>query len=271
MKRYYIKLKKGETQTLLKALQKHLKLSEKECKTLISQGSVWNADKKERIKEYNYQITEQLILINYPIYKITPYELKEDLIYFEDKYLLVIYKEPGISIHPTPYADIDSLSYAVQNYLIKKGIKYKVSAINRLDKPTSGLVFFAKSKEAEKRLHKMFREKKIKKVYCAKTLPFDSVKTHYIISDTLEWNGKKKNAKTYIKFLGEENGFFNFLVFLKTGRTHQIRKHFAKYLIPIYGDAQYGNFKSTQKMELTCFYYKFTHPFTNKQIVVRSK
>jgi len=52
---------------------------------------------------------------------------------------------------------------------------------------------------------------------------------------------------------------------LKTGRTHQIRKHFMKYLNPIYGDCLYGNYTTNDELKLFCFYYKFRHPVT-KQI-----
>jgi 23S rRNA-/tRNA-specific pseudouridylate synthase len=53
-----------------------------------------------------------------------------------------------------------------------------------------------------------------------------------------------------------------------TGRTHQIRKHFQKYLIPIYGDSIYGAYSNSDRMMLDCFSYKFIHPVTNKKMKV---
>ncbi|HOV15791.1 MAG TPA: RluA family pseudouridine synthase, partial [Spirochaetota bacterium] len=192
----------------------------------------------------------------------------KDIIY-EDQFFMIINKPAGINTNQSPFSDIDCLSYGVQKYYDNKKINYKVNVINRLDKPTSGLLFFAKSKEIEIFLHKFFNERNIRKLYLAITEKFNLNKNEFLIRDTLTWKDKEKEAISYIKFLKEKDDKFYFIVYPMTGRTHQIRKHFKEYLKPIIGDALYGNYNSKDRLELLCIYYKFIHPVNKKIIEVR--
>lgn len=262
MKRYYIQLKKNDKNRLLNVIQDHIKLSDDQAKKLIEQGSVWA--NKLRIKDINYIIMDQLITVYYPEKPIIEYTLNENNIIYEDQYFIIAYKEPGLNTCQTPMSDLDCMTHGILKYYRSKNIKYEPSAINRLDNPAQGLLFFAKDKSMESALHNLFKHRKIRKLYTAVTQKFELKKNQFLIEDTLEWKGKIQEAITYIKFIKEENGFFYFAVYLLTGRTHQIRKHFANYLVPIWGDCLYGKYKSTDELKLFCYYYKFTHPVTGE-------
>jgi 23S rRNA-/tRNA-specific pseudouridylate synthase len=266
MKHYYIQLKKGLKMTLLDAVKKHLKISIDESRKLIYQGSVWNSARNKRLKDEKMTISSELVIINYPEYPIIEYELKKEKIIFEDEHLMIINKEAGLNTCQTPLSDIDCLVHGVQKYLDSINVVYTVFAINRLDKPTSGLVFFAKNKNVEIELHKCFHEHRIRKLYLAITPVFELSKQEFLIQDKLEWKGKQSDAATYIKFNKEKDGKYYFIVYPLTGRTHQIRKHFQKYLIPIIGDALYGKYSRDDEMNLICFKYRFVHPVTGKKM-----
>ena len=266
MKRYYIQTKKDKKIKLLDAIKDNLNLSREEAEKLIYQGSVWNSKRNVRLKDKNRLIQNELICINKPEFPILEYTLDINNIKYEDDDFIIVYKEAGLNTCQTPLSDIDCLTHGVQKYIIDKKIDYSVSTINRLDKPTKGLVFYAKNKKTEITLHEMFKARKIKKLYLCLTPQFKLEKESYIIKDQLEWKGKLSEAITYIKFLKDINRKYYFIVYPLTGRTHQIRKHFQKYLIPIYGDALYGDYSREDEMELICISYCFKHPYRGKRL-----
>ena len=106
-------------------------------------------------------------------------------------------------------------------------------------------------------------------MYLAITPKCDLKQKSLLINDPVEFKGKSYEAITKIWLYKEINNEFIFLVYPMTGRTHQIRKHFKKFLIPIKGDALYGNYSPDDKLQLICFYYKFRHPITKENIVVK--
>jgi len=258
MKKYYIKLKNNEK--LFYAIKNNLKFTDKEIIKLITQGSVWVNN--TRVKVPDFTITDQLVVIYYPEKPIEEYTLKESDIIYEDQYMMVVHKDAGLNSCPSPMADIDCLSHGVNKYYRGKGIKYIATPINRLDKPVKGLLFFAKDKLSASLLHNMFRKKSIRKLYLVATENFNLSKKKILIKNELEWKGKKQKAATYIKFIKKQEDFLYFIAYPLTGRTHQIRKHFANYLYPIFGDSLYGGYKNSDELKLYCFYYRFIHPFT---------
>lgn len=267
MKKYYIQLKKNTSMPLVDAVSKHINIDKAQALKTIMQGSVWFENK--RLKDPNQIIKDELLTVFYPEFPIEEFTLDENDIIYEDDYFIIVNKPAGVNTNQSPFSDIDSLPYGVQKYYDKKKINYRVNVINRLDKPTSGLVFFAKNKEIEIYLHKLFNERNVRKLYLAITPHFDIEKKEMLIKDSLEWKGKEKEAISYIKFIKEKNNLFYFTVYPMTGRTHQIRKHFQKYLVPIIGDSLYGKYSSKDRLQLICFYYKFKHPVTKKSLEIK--
>jgi 23S rRNA-/tRNA-specific pseudouridylate synthase len=268
LQRFFIRLKAGQAMTLGEALQKHLRVTAAEAKQLIEQGSVWDSERKVRLKDENMNITGQLLRVDRPKFTLHEYELLPEDIKYEDRDLLIVFKKGGVAVQPTPYSDSDCLLHGVQQYYDHLGMAYRAAPINRLDLPAQGLVFFAKDKQREIALHRMFQERKVRKRYLAATPAFAGVKPAYIINSALEWQGRVKEALTYVRFCREKDGLFYFLVFPQTGRTHQIRRHFQEQLVPLVGDHLYGGYSGRAELGLICFYYSFQHPASGKKITV---
>ena len=105
--------------------------------------------------------------------KITPQNHPLDIVYESDSYI-VINKPKGISVHPGVGNSQDTLANYVAGYLTKKG-EYdstidRAGVVHRLDKPVSGLIVFAKNKEAQKYLQKQFEKHTVQKIYYAKVV-----------------------------------------------------------------------------------------------------
>ncbi len=268
MDRFFIRLKAGQTMTLSAALQLHLHVTAEGAQQLIRQGSVWDGERKVRLKDEHMPITGQLLCVNRPKFSIHEYELHPEDVKFEDRDLMVVYKRGGVPVQPTPYSDIDNLLHGVQKYYDEKRIAYHAAPINRLDLPAQGLVFFAKNKKSEIALHRLFQEHKVRKRYLAATASFDGVQPSYIIRSALEWQGSSKSALTYVRFCRESAGRYFFLVFPQSGRTHQIRRHFQERVAPLLGDVRYGGAAAGSELWLLCFHYSFRHPASHEKITV---
>jgi 23S rRNA-/tRNA-specific pseudouridylate synthase len=269
MERFFIRLKAGQAMTLAAALQLHLRLTPEEARQLIGQGSVWDSERKVRLQDENLSVTSQLLRIDRPKFTIREFELSPQDIKYEDGDLLIVYKAGGVPVQPTPYSDIDNLLHGVQKYYDRLPIPYRAAPINRLDLPAQGLVFFAKNKKIEIALHRQFQERKIRKRYLAATEVFAGVQTSYAIRSALEWQGRSKEALTYVRFCRESAGRYFFLVFPQSGRTHQIRRHFQEQVAPLAGDVRYGGSPAGAELWLLCFHYSFPHPVSGKKITVR--
>lgn len=269
MERYFVRLKAGESMALEEALQRHLKATPEEAERLLRQGSVWDNDRKVRLRDGRKTITTELLRVDRPRFSIEEYKLLPEDIKYEDDHLLIVYKRGGVPAQPTPYSDIDNLLHGVQKYFVGQGIRYLAAPVNRLDLPAQGLVPFAKNKRCEVALHRLFEERRIRKRYLAATAAFAGKKPSYIIRSQLEWQGRSREALTYVRFCREHDGRFFFLVFPQSGRTHQIRRHFQEQVAPLAGDMRYGGAEPSRELWLLCFQYVFPHPATRERTSVR--
>ncbi len=268
MDRYFIRLKAGQSMTLSEVLQKHLRLTPDEAERILLQGSVWENERKVRLKDGRMAVSGELLRIDRPKFPIHEYVLQPEDIKFEDDHLLVVYKRGGVPAQPTPYSDIDNLLHGVQKYYDRLGLAYGAAPVNRLDLPTEGLVPFAKNKRCEVALHRLFERHRIRKRYLAATAAFAGALPSYIIRSSLEWQGKSREALTYVRFCREKDKRFFFLVFPQSGRTHQIRRHFQEQVAPLLGDVRYGGAAPGNDLWLLCFQYVFPHPASRKKISV---
>jgi len=266
--RFFIRLKAGQTMALAAALQFHLRITPEQARQLVRQGSVWDGERKKRLKDEDMAIAGLLLRVDRPKFPIREYELSPQDIKYEDEDLLIVYKTGGVPVQPTPYSDIDNLLHGVQKYYDRLPISYQAAPINRLDLPAQGLVFFAKNKRSEIALHRQFQARKIRKRYLAATELFAGMQSSYIIRSALEWQGSSKPALTYVRFCRESAGRYFFLVFPQSGRTHQIRRHFQEQVAPLAGDVRYGHYTPGAELWLLCFHYSFLHPANGKKIPV---
>ncbi|WP_396634317.1 RluA family pseudouridine synthase [Maribacter sp. R86514] len=173
---------------------------------------------------------------------------------FEDNHLIVINKRPGDIVQGDKTGD-RPLSDTVKAFLKKKYNKpgnVYLGVVHRLDRPTSGIVVFAKTSKALPRLNKMFAEKDAKKTYWAvvKNCPNEAEKrlVNYMKRNTKqnksyahikEVPDSKKAILTY-RIIKKLDRYFLLEVDLETGRHHQIRSQLTAIGSPIKGDLKYG-------------------------------
>ncbi len=170
----------------------------------------------------------------------------EDLLY-EDRDFLAVNKEAGINSQRTPYQLKGTVEYAVGLYLREQGSKEPARVIHRLDRGTSGVMFFPKNKPAATYIAGLFKEGKVGKVYWA-------VVSGIVDEDEWEVDAPvaKLNKFRYGVALPGKPALTRFRVLARsgsatlvearplTGRTHQIRVHLTHCGLPIVGDPPYG-------------------------------
>jgi tRNA pseudouridine65 synthase len=165
---------------------------------------------------------------------------------FENENLIAIHKPHGLLVHKTSIAK-DAKEFAVQ--ILRNQIGQHVYPVHRLDRKTSGALLFAKNQEANARLQRLFREKKVNKTYRAIVRGYTSAA--FTIDYPLKNRSKLQNALTEVKLLqqfeipvplGKFDSSRYSLVELtpSTGRFHQLRKHMAHIMHPIIGDRPHG-------------------------------
>lgn len=194
---------------------------------------------------------------------------------YEDEDVLVIDKPAMLPMHESHNHQGDTLANAVAGYLTKKGRSLSFRAVGRLDKGTSGLVICALNSHAAARLSGNFE----KTYYAIATGRYegkgtidkpiyrpDPMKTYRTADD------RGDRAVTHYEVIesGEDYSFLR--IRLETGRTHQIRVHFAYLGTPLYGDRMYGEEHGTiGRQALHCGEVVFTHPVTGERIEVKAE
>jgi 23S rRNA pseudouridine1911/1915/1917 synthase len=201
---------------------------------------------------------------------IPPEDLAIDVVY-EDEDIIVVFKPAGIATHPTSNAKKGSLINALKWRNIKLPslyYPYRPGIVHRLDKKTSGLLVVAKTERAYLRLVEMIKARSIKRHYRAITLgnlPGVSGKFEWEMGrhpvDRKRMAVREKGGKpavTLYKVLERYPGLDYAEAQLLTGRTHQIRVHFAHARAPVFGDDVYGDrpvkypvFEALERMGVT--------------------
>ncbi|MDG1528820.1 MAG: RluA family pseudouridine synthase [Polaribacter sp.] len=210
---------------------------------------------------------------------------KENLqVLHEDNHIVVVNKRPGDISQGDKTGD-KPLSDVVKEYVKEKYNKpgdVFLGVVHRLDRPTSGVIIFARTSKALERLNKMLREKTIQKTYWAvvknqpekendtlinflRKNPKNNKSTAY----TKEIDGSKK-AVLHYKTIKKLDHYFLLEIDLETGRHHQIRSQLSFIGSPIKGDLKYG-FKRSNKdgsIHLHARKINFIHPVSKEEISV---
>jgi len=191
-------------------------------------------------------------------------------IVYEDKYLLVIDKKEGLLTN-SPTKEKDTAQAILNQYFISTQQRCRAHTIHRLDRDTSGLMLFAKSKEVAL----MFEEDWKNTVYDRRYVAIVSgvvEKADGIVESWLKDNkafvtyssptdNGGKFAQTYYKTLMSHKGYSLMELTLQTGRKNQIRVHMADMGHPVVGDPKYGNGDNPiGRLALHAFSLCFHHP-----------
>lgn len=258
--------------------QKDVKINGKKAKidTILRNGDVVDIYLKEALLEkFHSEVKLRPVKPNFPIL-------------YEDENILVINKPRGLLVHGDEGEKRITLQNMVLNYLSAKGEwdpkaldGFIPSPAHRLDRNTSGIVLFGKNLASLNALIALFRER-------------DQIAKKYtlLVRGTIDEKGKidfpllkdsakrmvkvgriEKGAKPaltkYVRLKAYPVGFSLVEAELLTGRTHQLRVHFAAIGHPIVGDSKYGDFKVNEQFEkmyglknqfLHAAYFKFLHP-----------
>lgn len=203
---------------------------------------------------------------------------------YEDNHLIIVNKAPGEIVQGDKTGD-EPLSETVKTYLKEKYQKpgnVFCGVTHRLDRPTSGVVVFAKTSKSLTRLNEMFRMGEVKKTYWAivkKRPPMEEgTLVHYLIKnektnkssafDTEKPNTKK--AVLHYRLIAISTNFFLLEIDLETGRHHQIRCQLAKIGSPLKGDLKYGAERSNSdgSISLHARSISFIHPVSKEPIFI---
>jgi 23S rRNA (cytosine1962-C5)-methyltransferase len=172
------------------------------------------------------------------------------LILFEDEHLLVVNKPSGINTHKPDRFAPDG----IHEWLTKRG--RKLSILHRLDKDTSGVLVFGKSKQANQSLAKQFEAHTVTKSY----LLLSAAKP-----TRSKFRAKSHDAITEFEFVEPHDRFFLVRAQPITGKTHQIRRHATENGFPVLGDAEYGGPPAPRVM-LHAHSISFVHPATGERV-----
>ncbi len=198
------------------------------------------------------------------------YEIKLDILY-EDQYLAVIEKPPGLPVNGHYFRTVEKALPFNLDLNRREGVFFRPRAVHRLDAQTSGLLMVSKEHEAHMVLSQEFERREVKKEYMAIT--------HGLITGggevDLPIEGRPAISQftpiTHVNSL--KNGHLSLVKLIPiTGRTHQLRIHMAHLGHPIVGDLLHGDNTFRGKgLFLSAVSVTFKHPVTGKETKIEKK
>lgn len=210
--------------------------------------------------------------------------LKDLEILFEDNHIICINKKSSDIVQGDKTGDVP-LVEKIKDYIkekYKKPGNVFCGVVHRIDRPTSGVVIFARTTKALRRLNEMIKNKEIKKTYLAivekKKISDKQILVHYLIRNEKQnksyaYEKEEKNSKKAIlqyEILKILDNYLILKINLETGRHHQIRSQFSKIGIPVKGDIKYGAKRANADKSISLHSWKaeFIHPVSKQNIII---
>lgn len=204
---------------------------------------------------------------------VEPLKLPLDLLY-EDEDILIVNKPAGLAMHPTHNHQGDTLANAVAAYFQEHGRTVTMRCVGRLDRDTSGIVLCALNRYAAARL-----SGNVEKEYLAVvsglyggngTIDRPIIRPDPMHTSRAVGAGGLPAVTHWTAVMQGENMTL-VRIRLETGRTHQIRVHFASLGTPLVGDTMYGAAdQRIARQALHCVRAQFVHPVTGKPMMVKA-
>ena len=212
--------------------------------------------------------------------------LQDSDILFEDNHLIIVNKPCGVLVQGDKTGDtplLEVIKKYIKDKYDKKGNVY-LGLVNRIDRPTSGIVIYSKTSKALSRMNEKLKNREIKKIYWL----IISNKFGYKEGKLEGWFKKnKKKNKSFFFDNEKSDSKFGQLTFKKiqtlekyckvevnliTGRHHQIRCNFSEIGYPILGDLKYGSKRSNKDggIYLHSREVDFIHPVSKKKINIKA-
>jgi len=291
-----------ESQSLIDFLINNLSFinSEQDCNKLISEKRILV---NEKIISENINLVEKDVVCI-----LTPQEFEPKInsdfeIIYQDEFLFAVNKPAPLPVHPAGKYYFNTLTNLLKEKIYVENLDIKeFYPVNRLDRETTGIVLFAKTKEIAAKLGNLFERKEINKKYVAVCFG-KIIEKHFVIDKPLlktnfeEFRNhvvvdeKGKPSTTIVNLIKSNNKFSLVEINLLTGRSHQIRVHLASVGFPIVGDKEYGKYPYifikfnkneiseneivekllTRHQLLHCEEISFVHPISNKKLIICAK
>lgn len=229
----------------------------------------------EHIRTIDILHTDDVLKIEIPCpdSAIEPINIPIDVIY-EDDDLIAINKGPFLACHPTHNHQGDTLANALAYHLKEEGKQAVFRAVGRLDKGTSGIVICALNRHSAAQIPKT-AEKEYLAIVSGKTDKLGTINKPIYRPDpmkTLRAVGEQGDrAVTHWETLATDGEKSLVKIRPETGRTHQIRVHFASIGMPLVGDSMYGTDEMNLGHQLLhCSRVCFVHPITGERLTLEA-
>lgn len=205
---------------------------------------------------------------------------------YEDEWLLVIDKPPGLAVHPGAGEKRETILDIFRHEYPRIGEMADLERpgiVHRLDKDTSGVLILAKSEEAVSAMQALFQERAMAKTYLALVagaMRFRNGTIDRPLARSLRNRARfevagedredRREAITEFSVIREFARFTFVKLMPHTGRTHQLRVHLAHFGNPVLGDVLYNKSrgKDFPRLALHAFRIAFDHPFSGERVEV---
>lgn len=264
------------------ANQRTDKFLHKFFKSKMSSSMIYKSIRKKRIKINGKPAKQDTLLmtgdkidmyINDSFFEAdkTPLNIiKHNLdVIYEDQNIVLINKEQGIVVHDDDNGSVNTLIAQLKSYLVEKGEyipenenSFVPSLCNRIDRNTTGIVIGAKNANALREMNEIIKNRSVTKIYLAvaqgvfnkksdtlKGYLFKDCKTNKVYVTQTPQKGSSKIITKY-KVIKQKSENALIEVELVTGKTHQIRAHFAHINHPLLGDGKYGKIDKNHKYQM---------------------
>jgi len=190
--------------------------------------------------------------------RFVDFRLKTEELLYDDRNYLALNKPTGINSQRTPYQLKGTAEYAVALYLKEQAINEPARVIHRLDRGTSGVMFFPKNKPAATYIAAELKESRVEKIYWAIVSDLPEEQKWSVDAPIGKLNKFRygvtlpgKPSVTEFRILSTSGRYALIEARHLTGRTHQIRVHLTHSGFPIVGDSPYGG-APAERMMLHC-------------------
>lgn len=254
------------------------KFSSSQLHNLKNKGGLIFVNHKQRHFNFKMKTGDQILIVmseEVPSDLIAPMAGDVDVV-FEDEYMLVINKPPGIASLPAKARTSKTMANVVKYYLQQNHENGTIHLVTRLDRDTSGLMVFAKNSYAHSLLDQILHSDKFQKYYLAIVdgnmdpengkvdLPIGIDKKAFYLRTIDHEMGKR--SQTLYRTVKKYHDASLIKLKLLTGRTHQIRVHMKAVGHPIIGDYMYTKVHDPRidRQALHCAELKIVHPVSHQ-------
>lgn len=202
-------------------------------------------------------------------------------ILFEDEALIVVHKASGLHSVDATHGGIENAADLLQTYIRRKYPDNRIYVVHRLDRDTSGVLIFAKTRHAQNQLVKTWNESVLERKYVAiaegQLIPLQGTIDSYLYEDnhkvvhSTHDSSRGQRAITHYEVTHHTQDYSRVLLELETGRTNQIRVHLQSLGHPIAGDAKYrASTNPLNRLALHALNIRFRHPISHRMMAFQA-